>query len=130
MEEQKHVRFAELLRLTLNTKIKKKFADGRTLDDTVLHEVRDCVRDTITDVFSKSSHKLTPKALNWVSNQYFKSIQLGTSEGPVTINELVVVNDFPLSDMTFSDIQLMRNLFNETDMSIPLEEEYRRRNAS
>lgn len=129
-EEQKHVRFAELLRITLNNKIKKKFSDGRVLDNAVLHEVRDCVRETITDVFAKSKHALSEKAREWVANQYFKSIEVGTSEGKVSINELIVLNDHKLSDMSFSDIQLMTNLFNETSMYGELQEEYRRRSTS
>lgn len=129
-EGQKHVRFAELLRLNLNDKIKKKFADGRLLDDIVLREVRDCVRETITDIFAKSKHPLSEKAINWVANQYFKSIEIGTTDGKVSIAEIVVINDYALSDMSFTDIQLMKNLFNETDMSTALNEEYSRRSAS
>lgn len=130
MEQQTHVRFAELLRLNLNDKIKKKFADGRTVNEAVLREIRDCVRETIASIFAKSSYSLSEKAVNWVSNQYFKSIQLGTPNGPILINELVVINDFPLSEMTFQDIQLMKNLFNDMDMSTALNEEYNRRNVS
>lgn len=129
-EGQKHVRFAELLRLNLNDKIKKKFSDGKTLTPKVLREVRDCVQETITDVFAKSTHPLSEKAINWVANQYFKSIEIGTPDGKITINELVVVNDYPLSDMSFGDIQLMKNLFNETEMSTALAEEYSRRSTS
>lgn len=129
-EEQKHVRFAELLRLALNTKIKKKFASGQTLDHVMLREIRDCVRDTVTEIFSKSKHPISEQAMHWVANQYFKSIQLGTTDGTKTMGDLIVINDHNLGDMSFTDIQLMKNLFNETDMSIALNEEYRRRSAS
>lgn len=125
----KQVRFSELLTLHVSNTIQNKFLNEALNPDT-LRAIRDVVHQTIGEVFARSSHRLSPKAINWVSNQYFKSIQLGSVEGKQTINDLVVVNDYPLSEMTFSDIQLMRNLFNETTMSSALEEEYRRRSAS
>jgi hypothetical protein len=129
MTQQKLARFADLLTLHVSNTVKKNFLN-ESLNSRTLHAIRDCVHKTIADVFNRSSHRLTPEALNWVSNQYFRAIQIGSTEGKQSINDMVVFNDYKLADMPFSDIQLMRNLFNETAMSAELEAEYRRRNAS
>lgn len=122
---EKQIRFADLLTLHVSNTIKKQFVHEQLNPDT-LRGIRDCVRKTITEVFMKSKHQLSTNAMNWVANQYFKSIQLNGE----TVNDLVVINEYKLDEMSFSDIQLMRNLFNETAMSSDLEAEYRRRNAS
>lgn len=129
MAEQKHVRFADLLTLHVSNTIKKKFINEQ-LNPETLRSIRDCVHMTIKEVFHRSSHRLSSEALNWIGNQYFKAIQIGSVEGKQTINDMVVVNDFKLSEMPMSDIVLMRNLFNETNMSSELEAEYRRRSTS
>ena len=123
---KKQIRFAELLTLHVNNTIKKQFLN-ESLTPQLLRSMRDCVHRTISDVFMRSSHTLSPKALNWLSNQYFKSIKLNGSD---TVEDITVFNDYPLSELTFSDVQLMRNLFNETALSTQLEEEYRRRSTS
>lgn len=127
---EKHVRFAELLVLHLNTKIKKSFPQGTSVTPERLREIRDCVRNTCAEVFSKSSHKLSPDAINWVANQFFKSIKVSTTDGDVTVKDLVIINEYKLSELPYHDIQLMRNLFNETEMAQELHEEYKRRGVS
>lgn len=127
---EKHVRFAELLVLHLNTRVKKQFPQGTTINQGKLREIRDCVRDTCLEVFSKSSHGLSADAINWIANQFFKSIKMSTTDGSTTINDLVVINEYNLSELPYHDIELMRNLFNETEMGQQLNEEYQRRSTS
>jgi glutamyl/glutaminyl-tRNA synthetase len=124
---QKHVRFAELLTLHLSNKIKKAFPHGTSLNDVKLREIRDCIRDTVREVFNKSSYTLAPESINWIANQYFKSIRINNEQ---TVNDIIIINEYKLADLPYHDIQLMRSLFNETQMFHELEAEYCRRNAS
>lgn len=129
MEEQKHVRFAELLTLHVSNVIKKRFVNEQ-LNTGTLTAIRDTVRLTISEVFRRSSHTLTQESINWLANQYFKSIQLGHGGGVETVSDMVVINEYKLADLPYHDIQLMRNLFNETTLGPELDAEYRRRSTS
>lgn len=131
---ESRIRFSELLELHITNQINKKFAKT-TVDNAALHEMRDIVRDQVFTVFGKSSFKVTESGLNWLVNQVFKNLQLKTKtdEGKTEkkpIHELVVFNEYKLEDLPYSDIQLLRNLFNETPYGPELEEEYRKRSAA
>ena len=129
--EGKPIRFAELLELHIINQVNKKFAgQKRQLDNAALHEIRDLVKEQVYGIFRKSTHTVTDLGLNWLSNQVFKTLQIGTTEGKKPINELVIFNEYKLSELPYSDIQLLRNLFNETTMATELEEEYRKRSAA
>jgi len=129
--ESKPIRFAALLEQHIVHKVNKKLSVGKTvIDNKALHEIRDLVKELVHGIFGKSSHKVTEQGLNWLSNQLFKNIELKTNEGNKPIEELVVFNEYKLADLPYSDIQLLRNLFNETAMGPELEEEYRRRSAA
>lgn len=125
----KPIRFSELLRVHIDSIVKKQFIDKK-IDGSaltpVLTELRDTIRSSINDVFSKSKHRLAPDAMNWVANQYFKAVQING----MSVNDMVVINDYDLKTMSLTDIKLMRDLFNETAMSVQLNEEYDRRNVS
>ena len=129
--ESKPIRFAALLEQHIVHKVNKKLSVGKTvIDNKALHEISDLVRELVHGIFGKSSHKVTEPGLNWLSNQLFKNIELKTNEGNKPIEELVVFNEYKLADLPYSDIQLLRNLFNETAMGPELEEEYKRRSAA
>lgn len=120
------IRFAELLRLHINNKVNKKFI-SKDLTPDLLREIRDCVRETVSDIFKQSSHKLSVESMNWLSNQYFKSFRVNNDQ---LMSDLVVINEYKLADLPYHDIELMRNLFNETAQFGELDEEYRRRSVS
>jgi hypothetical protein len=129
-----HIRFAELLELHITNQINKKFAQA-TLDNDTLHQMRDLVKEQIYNVFKKSSHKVTDEGLAWLTNEVFKHLQITgkDSEGKQTkqhVYELVVFNEYKLDGLPYSDIQLLRNLFNQAPYGQLLEEEYRKRSAA
>lgn len=131
---ESRIRFSELLELHITNQINKKFAKA-TLDNDTLHQMRDLVKEQIYGVFRKSSHKVTDNGLDWLANQVFKHMQLSTKDAEgksekKPINELVVFNEYKLADLPYSDIQLLRNLFNTTPYGAELEDEYRRRSAA
>jgi len=130
-----HIRFAELLELHITQQINKKFTGEVKLDNQTLHEMRDLVKDKIYGVFKKSSHKVTDAGLDWLVNEVFKHLTVKGTDGdgkPVTqhVYELVVFNEYKLDALPYSDIQLLRNLFNQAPYGKLLEEEYRRRSAA
>jgi hypothetical protein len=67
---------------------------------------------------------VTDSALNWLSAQYFKSIKVDSDQ---FIDDYVVFNDIPLSELTDSDIRTLSNLFSATIFGQFLTEEKQRR---
>jgi hypothetical protein len=123
--ESKSIRFYQLLELQLNNQLKKFLFDQLT--PNLMREIRESIRSTINDVFSKSRHGLSSNAVTWLTDQYFKGIRLNDDQ---LMNDQVVINEYKLSELEFNDIQLLRNLFLETSMGPELDAELRRRNAS
>lgn len=124
--EGKHVRFAQLLEQRLAASIIRQFS-RIPIDDDVIRAMRDCIREEITDVFARSTQHLSFEALAWLSDQYLKCVRANDSQ---VIGDLVIINEYRLDSMPFRDIELMRNLFNETLLGPMLEEEYVRRSRS
>lgn len=118
-------RFSDLLAMHISNTIKKRFMNEQ-LNENTIKSIRNCIQDVVHGIFRKSTYNLSDDALNWISNQYLKSVNLNGS----SINDLVLINDYDLSDMTHYDITLMRKLFNETNMSEQLDKEYLRRFSS
>lgn len=126
MDEQKHIRFSQLLEQHLITIIRRDFA-GKQLTPQLLRELRDAIKQQLTWVFDRSSHKLSTNALGWITNQFFKAVRINED---TTVNDQIVLNDYNLADLPYDDIELMRNLFDQTKMSALLEEEYQRRSQA
>ena len=125
--EGKNVRFAQLLELHINNVVKKQFKTGQLLTPLLMKEIHLEVRRQIDVVFEKSTHKLTPEARSWLTDQFFKVIQIN---GNVTMGDQVILNEYKLSSLPYHDVELLRNLFNETDLAGVLNEEYQRRSQS
>lgn len=124
--EGQPVRFYELLSLHLNNVIKKRFTNC-SLDPKTLREVRDVVREQVSGVFGKSSLNVSPEAVNWVANQFFKAIRFNDDQ---SLAELVIINEYKLTEMPYLDIELLKNLFSGTTLGVELREEYDRRSQA
>lgn len=92
-----------------------------------MREIRVGINESISSVFSKSKYKLSQEAIMWLSDQYFKRIKISKDQ---TMSDQVVINEYTLSELTFDDIQLLRNLFIETQMGLELDNELRKRSLS
>lgn len=122
----KSIRFHELLEIKLNDTLTKEFSlEGLT--PALMKSIRSAIQEQIRDVFSKSSHTLTPNAITWLGDQYFKSIKLNSNQ---LMADLVIINEYKLSELEFSDIKLLYNLYRDTKMGPELIDEMRTRNAS
>ncbi len=120
-----NVRFYTLLEAKIKTSLEK--FTGEALTPVLMRKIRDGIKDQITGVFTVSKHKLTPEAMTWLGDQYFKSIKVNDEQ---SMSDLVVINEYKLSELEFNDIQLLRNLFLETKMGLGLDEELKRRSTS
>lgn len=120
------IRFHQLLELHLVSTIKKKFL-GQALTPATLREVRDEVVSIVGGVFEKSHHRLSPEAISWVANQHFKRMRVNDQQ---SINDLVVINEHKLSELSFSELELLKNLFGETAIGPELTTEYQRRSQA
>lgn len=124
--DDKQIRFHQLLEIQLNSIIQKQFVNEQ-LTPVMMRSLRNAIREQLDSVFSKSRFKLSPNALTWLGDQYFKNIRLN---GDQLMNDTVVIHEYKLSQLEFNDIQLLRNLFLETIMGPELDAELRRRSAS
>ena len=123
-KKQSQIKFYKLLEEHLNVVLKDFFF--QPLTPAVLREIRNALRTKIENIFTKSKkHRLTAEAMTWLTDQYFKSIQISPDQ---LISDNVVINEYTLLELTFSDIQLLWDLFKETKMGPELECELQRRN--
>lgn len=120
------IRFVQLLEQRLKATLADKFLHAQ-LTPVVLREIRDEIRVQIDDVFNKSTTNLSIEARQWVANKFFENIKVNDEQ---TMHDLVVIKEHPLADMPFSDIELLKNLFNDTVVGAELLDEYNRRSAS
>lgn len=127
--QQKHLRFSELLEEHVLRKVQKKFEHAEINTD-MLRSMRGEVHGTVKSIFAKSSLRLSENSIEWLSNQMFKSIKFGTSDGDIPVNEIVVFNDHKLSELPLNDVKLLSDLFDSTKFGAELLGEYRRRAAS
>lgn len=118
-ETVKAQRFYELLEKQLVRVITQKHL-GKPMTPPVLQEIKKTVVDTITGIFAKSTQKLSPPAMSWLCNQFFKRIRVSNDQ---LIDDLVVINEHKLSEMSLGDIELMQSLFDETSFGKELSEE-------
>jgi len=128
--EGKHIRFTQLLETHLNSAIQKEFNGRPELTTNVLREVRDTLKEKITSVFTRSQkHKLTPDSIGWLTNQYFKSIKVADD---VHVSDLIVINEYSLSDLPYHDIEMLHNLYSDSKAPwvTELREEFKKRMTS
>ncbi len=123
MNDDRQIRFFQLLELQLSKVIKS----SKELTPEGLKQLRGSIRETIDGIFSKSRFKLSTEATTWLTDQYFKAIKVSDDK---LISDLVVINEYKLSELEFNDIQLLRNLFLETTLGASLDAELQRRSAS
>lgn len=121
----KRIRFHQLLEIKLNAALKPFVY--KALTPPTLKQIRETLRAQIDGIFSKSRFKLSDRATTWLTDQYFKAIQINDDQ---QMTDMVVLNEYKLSELDFNDIQLLRNLFLETKMGPDLDAELRRRSAS
>lgn len=125
-DDNKRIRFHQLLEIQLNNIIQKQFVNEQ-LTPEMMRSLREAIRKQLVDVFSKSKFQLSARALIWLGDQYFKAIRINDNQ---LMNDQVVINEYKLMELEFYDIQLLHNLFNETVMGPELDAELKRRSAS
>lgn len=125
----KNIKFYQLLEVSLNDILHKtiKSSEQKEINHVLMREIRVRINESISSVFLKSKYKLSQEAITWLSDQFFKRIKIGKDQ---TMGDQVVINEYALSELTFDDIQLLRNLFIETQMGLELDDELRKRSLS
>lgn len=118
-----NIRFHELLDSHLMNVLKPKFLN-ETLTPKVLREIHSLIRSTIEGIFMKSSQVISGEALSWLTDQYFKNIKVNDTQH---VSDLVVLNEYVLDELKYTDIQLLCNLFSDHRIGHDLEIELRKR---
>jgi hypothetical protein len=119
-------RFAQLLTQHIENTVSRKFTNEH-LNNAVMHQVRQTVRGIIDNVFDRSNHELSETGRAWLVNQLFKRIKVN---GDQLMNDLIVINEYKLAQLTYHDVELLSGLFDQTDLAAELNDEYRTRRAS
>ena len=120
-------RFVELLNQHVVDTVQRKF-ERQQLNPATMREIRFTIRTVIDGVFTKSDkYKLTETARAWLTNQYFRRLQVNDSQ---TMDDLIVINEYKLAQLSYSDIALLRDLYDQTDLAAELDAEHRSRSAS
>jgi hypothetical protein len=117
------IRFSELLEKRLNDVISRKYC-YEALTPAALKGIRDTIREVVISIFNKSSYNPSYEMMGWIANQYFRRIQINGSQ---SMDELVIINEFKLSEMSTFDISLLRSLFSGTTIGSDIELEVERR---
>ncbi len=121
------LRFVEFLNRYIVDTIQRKF-EQQQLNPATMREIRSTIRTVIDGVFTKSdNYKLTETARAWLTNQYFRRLQVNDNQ---TMDDLIVINEYKLAQLSYSDIALLRDLYDQTDLADELNAEHRSRNAS
>ncbi len=128
------VRFVQLLETHINTKLQKEFKNEQ-LTIELLKKVRDQLRVSLSEIFCKhEKYRLSENAVNWLANQYFASIKVGidADKKDIHVYDLVVINDYNLSELPYHDVELLNNLYSTTvaPWVTSLKEEYEKRTRS
>ena len=120
-------RFVELLNQHVVDTVQRKF-EHEQLNPATMRRIRDTIREVIDRVFTKSAkYNLTEIGRAWLANQYFKRLQVNDRQ---TMNDLIVINEHKLSTLSVSDIQLLRDLYDQTELAGELNAEHSARCAS
>jgi len=127
--QDKNIKFYRLLEIHLEGILQKtlKSSEQKELTPLLMREIREGIRESISSVFTQSKHKLSQEATTWLTDQYFKRIKVGKNQ---VMSDQVVINEYTLSELTFDDVQLLRNLFVETQMGPELDDELKKRSLS
>jgi len=99
----------------------KKLSD---LTPETLRSIRDRIKQEITTLFENTNQDLSSPARIWLTDQFFKSIRISDSQ---MISDLVVIHEYELSDLTNSDISVLKNILFETKLFDKLKVEHDKR---
>lgn len=120
-------RFVELLNQHVVDTVQRKF-EHQQLNPTTMRQIRDAIREVVDRVFTKSpKYNLTETGRAWLTNQYFKRLEVN---GGQSMNDLIVINEYKLSQLSYSDVKLLHDLYDQTDLADELNAEHRARSAS
>ncbi len=118
-------KFAELLAQHVQDTVQRRFAYEK-LDPTTMRKIRQTIREIVSGVFQRSTHKLSDTGQSWLTNQMFKRLQVGPES---MMSDLIIINEHKLSELSLADVRLLRDLFDETDMMNELDVELKARSA-
>jgi len=118
-------RFAELLAQHVQDTVQRRFAYEK-LDPATMRKIRQTIREIVSGVFQRSTHKLSDTGQSWLTNQVFKRLQVGPE---AMMSDLIIINEHKLSELSLGEVRLLRDLFDETDMVSELDSELRARST-
>lgn len=115
------IRFHEILELKLKQTLGT--FTNKQMSPIVLRQMRDALFDAVKKVFAASSARLSDRALGWITNQYFKAVQVREE----SIGDLIIVNDYDLGTFSDEEMDVLNKLFNVTFFGTLIEEELKKR---
>lgn len=121
---QEKQRFAEMIDIVL-TKIIGAYVGWEGNARDFLQEVRHVIFERLNEIFARCNFRLSERSVRWLSDEYFKRVKLN---GAQQVGELIILSDeVDVKTIPGSDLEIMTNLFDETDFADVLVKEKRRR---
>lgn len=119
-------RFADLLETHVQDTIQRRFGHEK-LDPPTMRAIRQTIRELITSVFSRSTHRLSETSLAWLTDQVFKRLSVGSD---TSMADLIIINEHKLAVLPVDDVRLLYDLFKMTDMASELKAELKARGTT
>lgn len=104
------ITFSELLEIEVEHDLKEfaKTNYARAMTKEVMAEIRETVRKSVSRCFLTMNYRLSENALTWVTDQYFKLVNVNSS---ATIGDVVFIHEWRLSELQTSDIMTLKHAF-------------------
>jgi len=119
------MRFADQLEAYIVKSIQTSFVFEEYTTET-LHRIKALITEKINNIFSRSKYQLSNDSITWLAGEFFRRL---TINGEL-VEKLIIMNEIDMTTLPFSDIMLMKDLFNQTGFGPKLLDEYSRRTVS
>jgi hypothetical protein len=122
--------FYKQLNLQIDEMLKSKyqFATNQTDGVQLLHDISKDINEIVETMLKEQSSQISDKAVRWLRNVLF--VKVSISDG-LSISDLVVVNNYDLSDLTDHDLFMFSSLLESSEFKNNITKEIKsRKNVS
>lgn len=123
---QDQVKFAALVENVLN-RVMQEY-QGASMNRDVIELIRHDINKRLLEMFHRCDFHLSEKAVKWLADEFFMCVNITTIRGQECMRNVCPVTDkVNLKEIPDDNLQIMTNLFGETDFGDDLFEEIQRR---
>ena len=114
--------FIAMLEKYLESALKSKFV-FETLNRDTLHSIKHEIHERFTKIFAECDFHVSDKSIQFIVDEYFSGVVInGTA-----LSEMLIINPARADDVPTHDLDVLINLFRDTNIGDKLEESQRKR---